>query len=231
MWQVGSAVVTREDECGLALGRLAALVEQIAELHAQDREVMLITSGAVAFGKQLLHHQANLTRTIRQTISRGKAAMPLQIDPRACSATGQGGLTALYDSMFSQYGITTAQVLVTKSDFTDRETVQYLGETLNALLAMKVVPIINENDAVSPPARVGADLEGVMSVTDNDSLAANIAARLGADLLVLMTDVEGIYNAPPSEGGKLLERYCPELADNIVFGTGSKVCGLSKIKK
>ena len=195
--KLGSAVVTRQDEVGLALGRLASIVEQVAELMQQGREVVLVTSGAVAFGKQLLSQQTALSRSIRQTLKAGhrSAASPAgaNVDPRACSAAGQGGLVSLYQSMFSQYGVSCAQVLVTKNDFKDRNTLLHLRETVDELLRMDVIPIINENDAVSPPGTEGADLDGVISVLDNDSLAANIARQIHADLMILLSDVDGIY--------------------------------------
>lgn len=188
--KVGSAVVTREDECGLALGRVAGIVEQLSELQLQGRQMMLVTSGAVAFGKQMLAQQNMLARSVRQTL---RPSGLLNIDPRACSAAGQGGLISLYQSMFQQYGITCAQVLVTKNDFLSRQTMIHLGETLNELMRTNVVPIINENDAIAPPGTINADLEGVLSVTDNDSLAANVSRHLNADLLMILSDVDGIY--------------------------------------
>ncbi|EDQ93056.1 uncharacterized protein MONBRDRAFT_19302 [Monosiga brevicollis MX1] len=220
--KLGSAVITRTDEYGLALGRLASIIEEVAELQRQGREVILVTSGAVAFGRQLLAQQDALSRSIRQTLKKGTFGSG--IDPRACSAAGQGGLVSLYQAMFSQYGITCAQVLVTKNDFRDRRTLTHLNETMNALLNIDVVPIINENDAVSPPAEDGADLDGVISVVDNDSLASNIANQMEADLMLLLSDVEGIYNGPPKKAGsRLLERFAPNELDDISFGAGSKV--------
>jgi delta-1-pyrroline-5-carboxylate synthetase len=152
---------------------------------------VLVTSGAVAFGRQLLAQQETLSRSIRQTIKTSSGGAG--IDPRACSAAGQGGLVSLYQAMFQQYGITVAQVLVTSNDFRDRKTIQHLNETMNALLNIGVIPIVNENDAVSAPGAEGVDLEGVISVVDNDSLASNIAKQMKADLMLLLSDVEGIY--------------------------------------
>ena len=192
--KVGSAVVTRSDERGLAIGRLASLIEQVSQLHNDGREIVLVTSGAVAFGKQLMHAQSAMGRTLRQAMSKGgEAGAAPMVDPRSCSAVGQGGLVALYDAMFRQYDVSSAQVLVTKNDFQVPKTVGHLTDTINELLAMRVIPIVNENDAISPPGVLGADLDGVISVTDNDSLAANLAVKLEADAMVILSDVDGIY--------------------------------------
>lgn len=129
---------------------------------------------------------------------------------------------ALYDSMFNQYGIQTAQVLVTKRDFQSAATVENLRTTLNALLDMRIVPIINENDAVSAPPSDSADIEGIISVTDNDSLAATVAVHMKSDFLVLLTDVDGIFSAPPNKGGHLLDYYTPS-TEQVIFGEGSAV--------
>ncbi|EGD76772.1 aldehyde dehydrogenase 18 family [Salpingoeca rosetta] len=222
--KLGSAVITRQDEVGVALGRMASIIEQASELQQQGREVILVTSGAVAFGKQLLQQQHALSRSIRQTLKVGGRHTLGGVDPRAASAAGQGGLVSLYQSMFSQYGITCAQVLVTKNDFRARSTVNNLTDTLNELLSMNVIPVINENDAVSPPGMQDADLDGVLSVLDNDSLAANVAKQVGADALLLLSDVDGIYSGPPDKKtSRLLDRYCPSKDPDVTFGGGSKV--------
>jgi glutamate 5-kinase len=169
-----------------------------------------VTSGAVAFGKQLLKNKFFGTG----------------IDPRASSAVGQGGLIATYDFMFQQYGIQLALVLVTKNDLKDPIILKNLQETLSELLAMRIIPIINENDAISAPAKENADLEGVISVTDNDSLAATIGVRMNANLVMLLTDVDGIYEYVNAHllSATLLYRPLPCRITRIILFLFSSSC-------
>ncbi|XP_066277588.1 delta-1-pyrroline-5-carboxylate synthase-like isoform X2 [Branchiostoma lanceolatum] len=225
--KLGSAVITRDDECGLALGRLASIVEQVSELHAEGHEMLIVTSGAVAFGKQRLRHEIAMSQSMRQSMrdARARNGNTMKfLEPRACAAAGQSGLMALYDSMFSQYGITCAQVLVTKPDFYNDDNRRNLQSTISELLRMNIVPILNANDAVAPPPEPDKDLLGVISVKDNDSLAARLAAEVQADLLCLLSDVDGIYTAPPGEdSSKLIDTYYPGIQSTIKFGQKSRV--------
>ncbi|CAG5905729.1 unnamed protein product [Menidia menidia] len=258
--KLGSAVVTRGDECGLALGRLASIVEQVAMLQNQGREMVIVTSGAVAFGKQRLRHEILLSQSVRQALHSGHNQlkdMSLSVlEARACAAAGQSGLMALYEAMFTQYSTCTAQVLVTNLDFHDDEKRQNLHSTLQELLRMNIVPIINTNDAVVPPPEPDSDLQGVnvgtdsmgatlevvrvaagvlkglaeslvctvISIKDNDSLAARLAVEMKADLLIALSDVEGLYNSPPgTDDAKLIDIFYPGDQQSITYGTKSRV--------
>ncbi|XP_071793189.1 delta-1-pyrroline-5-carboxylate synthase-like [Asterias amurensis] len=222
--KLGSAVITRDDECGLALGRLASIIEQVSELQQSGKQVMLVTSGAVAFGKQRLRHEVILSQSMRETLIPNQEKGNLLLDSRACAAAGQSGLMSLYEAMFSQYGLTTAQVLVTKPDFYHDYSRNNLRGTLNELLRMNIIPILNANDVVAPPPEPDKDLQGVISIKDNDSLAARLAAEMNADLLLLLSDVNGIFNTPPDqEGSRLLDTVYPGDTANIVFGGISRV--------
>ncbi|CAD5118223.1 DgyrCDS6945 [Dimorphilus gyrociliatus] len=221
--KLGSAVITREDECGLALGRLGSIVEQVAQLQHKGHQMMIVTSGAVAFGKQKLRKEIAMSMTMRQTIATIDTNQGLE--PRACAAAGQSGLMSLYEAMFSQYGLRTAQILVTKPDIYNDSSRQHLRSTINELLRLNIVPIINANDAVASPAEADMDLQGIISVKDNDSLSARLAVELSAELLILLSDVNGLYSSPPgTDGSRLLSTYNPssDLA-NVVYGGKSRV--------
>ncbi|XP_015521188.2 delta-1-pyrroline-5-carboxylate synthase [Neodiprion lecontei] len=230
--KLGSAVITREDEHGLALGRLASIVEQVAECQNEGRECIMVTSGAVAFGKQKLTQELLMSLSMRETLSPAdhtREHAGTLLEPRAAAAVGQSGLMSLYDAMFAQYGVKLAQVLVTKPDFYNEETRKNLFSTLSELISLNIVPIINTNDAVSPPPQADEEVAGSggrrgISIKDNDSLAAMLAAEVQADLLILMSDVDGIYNLPPwQDGAKLLRTFSSDQRGNIKFGQKSKV--------
>ncbi|CAH9062284.1 unnamed protein product [Cuscuta europaea] len=215
--KVGTSVVTRSDG-RLALGRLGALCEQIQELNSQGYEVILVTSGAVGAGRQQLRYR----RLVHSSFADLQKPQ-VELDGKACAAVGQNGLMALYDSLFSQLDITSAQLLVTDNDFRDPNFRMQLNEGVNSLLSLKVIPIFNENDAISTRKAPYEDSSGIF--WDNDSLAALLALELKADLLVLLSDVEGLYSGPPSDPhSKLIHTYVKEKHEGeITFGNKSRV--------
>lgn len=147
------------------------------------------------------------------------------LNKKACAATGQNGLMALYSSLFSNYGIETAQVLVTKADFRSEHTLQNLASTLNYLLDANIVPILNTNDAISYPPEVTRDIDGSLNINDNDSLSAKLATLIRSDLLLLMSDVDGVYDRHPSEtDASLISSFVPKLHRTAIsFGEKSNV--------
>lgn len=222
--KLGSAVITRDDECGVALGRLASIVEQVSELQQAGRQMLVVTSGAVAFGKQRLKQEVMLSQSMRETLIPSNERIRSLLDPRACAAAGQSGLMSMYQSMFSQYGLTTAQVLVTKADFQHDYTRSNLRATLTELLRMNIIPIVNANDVIAPPPEADVDLHGVISIKDNDSLAARLAVEVNSDLLILLSDVNGIYSGPPTEeGSRFHDVMYPGDVVGIKFGGKSRV--------
>ncbi|VDP27207.1 unnamed protein product [Schistosoma margrebowiei] len=203
--KLGSAVVTKPDRSGLALGRLAAIVEQIAELCQQGRQCLLVTSGAIALGR---HH----LETDEKKSSRGARA-----------AIGMAEMVTLYDHLFEQCDLRTAAMLLTPVDFDDGHRRAYWRTALQDLLNQGVVPIINTNDAVAWNKENSAgttctDTALTLQVRDNDSLAARLACELKSDLLLLISDVDGVYTAPPgSPGARFVAEY--EVTKNPEYDT------------
>lgn len=181
--KLGTRVLTHDDG-RLALARLFSVVEAAVDLRRAGREPLLVSSGAVGFGVEALG------------LDQPPADLP---DRQACAAVGQTRLMSLYQAGFSRLGVVCAQVLLTQQDFDDRERYLNLRSTLSTLLRRSVLPVINENDAVSVDEL--AFVEGARRPIfgDNDHLSALVAAKLDADLLVLLTDVAGVYDADPRD--------------------------------
>lgn len=188
--KLGTNVIMRADG-KVALGLLCGLVEQIAALRAQGIEVLMVSSGAVGLGVE------RLGLTVRPT-----AVEQVQ----ACAAIGQSRLMALYDDAFDRLDCRIAQVLLTEDDFRDPLRHANLRATLHALLTLGVIPIVNENDTVSTMEldRPANDMQQERSERifgDNDKLSALLLKHIDADLLVLLSDVDGLYDRDPSQPG------------------------------
>ena len=174
--KVGSALVTKSvtnNGAGLAHDFIADCARQIAALHQQGREVVLVSSGAIAAGMQRLGWT-----------TRPHAVHELQ----AAAAVGQMGLAQAYETQFSELGLTTAQVLLTHEDLADRTRYLNARTTLTTLLELGVVPIINENDTV---------VTDEIKFGDNDTLGALVANLVEAEVLLILTDQQGLYSADP----------------------------------
>lgn len=170
--KVGSSLVTNHGR-GLDHARLAVWAKQIAQLRHMGREVILVSSGAIAEGMQRLGWK-----------KRPHALHELQ----AAAAVGQMGLIEVYESCFRQHGLLTSQILLTHDDLSDRKRYLNARSTLRTLLALGVIPIINENDTVAiDEIRFG----------DNDTLAALVTNLIEADALVILTDQGGLYSSDP----------------------------------
>lgn len=171
------------DNGDLALSRLYSFMEDIAALRAQGKEVMIVTSGAVGVGKRRL----------------GLTSAPDVVSlKQACAAVGQISLMKLYEDGFKQLGVVAAQVLLTEDDFSHRSRYLSLRDTLNRLLELGCIPVINQNDTVSTNELRGYKEKGVnVCFSDNDKLSALVASGMDADLLCVMSDVDGLYNGDP----------------------------------
>lgn len=170
--KVGSALVTNNGE-GLDLAAIDEWARQINLLRQRGREVVLVSSGAIACGMQRLGRK-----------KRPKSVHELQ----ACAAVGQMGLVQVYETAFSKHGLHTAQVLLTHDDLADRTRYLNARSTLTTLLELGVVPIINENDTV---------ITDEIKFGDNDTLGALVANLVDADCLIILTDQQGLFTADP----------------------------------
>ncbi len=170
--KVGSTLVTNEGR-GLDHAAVANWAEEIAALSRGGREMVLVSSGAIAEGIKRLGWK-----------SRPRAIHELQ----AAAAVGQMGLVQAYESAFGSFGLRTAQILLTHDDLSDRRRYLNARTTLRTLLALGVIPIINENDTVTTDE---------IKVGDNDTLGALVANLIEADVLILLTDQAGLYSADP----------------------------------
>ncbi len=200
--KVGSSLVTNQGQ-GLDHAALARWVSQIAELRKLGREVLLVSSGAIAEGMQRLGWKA-----------RPSAVHELQ----AAAAVGQMGLIEAYESRFREHALITSQILLTHEDMADRRRYLNARSTLRTLLDLGVIPIINENDTVATDEiRVG----------DNDTLGALVTNLIEADVLVILTDQAGLFSADPRKDPRatlLHEARAgdPEL-EKIAGGAGSSI--------
>ena len=170
--KVGSSLVTDEGR-GLDHAAVARWAAEIAQLRGNGRDVVLVSSGAIAEGVKRL----------------GWATRPRAIhELQAAAAVGQMGLVQAYEAAFAKFGLRTAQILLTHEDLADRRRYLNARTTLRTLLELAVIPIINENDTVTTDEiRVG----------DNDTLGALVANLIEADVLILLTDQQGLYTADP----------------------------------
>ena len=213
--KIGTSSLTNEDG-GLALSRVYSFVESIAALRRGGREVLLVTSGAIGLG------------VARLGVERHGMPLPLK---QACAAVGQGRLMALYSDAFDRLGLAAAQVLLTEEDFHNRRRYLNLRSTLSKLLELGAVPVINENDTVSTaelevisPEQLGAPPRRV-NFGDNDKLSALVASKIEADLLVILTDVDGLYDADPRAGGATLIERVESLTPEITALAGGARAG------
>ncbi|GAB1369511.1 glutamate 5-kinase [Azonexus hydrophilus] len=200
--KVGSALVTNNGN-GLDLTAIAGWARQIAALRAAGREVVLVSSGAVACGVQRLGWQRR-PRTMHEK--------------QAAAAVGQAALVEVYEAAFNKHQLRTAQILLTHDDLADRKRYLNARSTLNTLLELGVIPIINENDTV---------VTSEIKFGDNDTLGALVANLLEADALIILTDQKGLYTADPRKDptARLIEQATagdPALED-MAGGAGTQV--------
>ena len=201
--KLGSSTLTHRTG-RLNIRRVEQLVKNIADLHNAGHEIIIVSSGSIALGVAKL----GLMERPKDTPSR-----------QACAAVGQCELMYLYDKLFSDYGLTVAQVLLTKYILIEDRRIN-VQNALERLIQQGVIPIVNENDTVAID-----ELE--LEVGENDSLAATVASIAHADLLIIMSDIDGLYDSDPRQNEKAeLIPVVEEITDEIralAGGAGPKL--------
>lgn len=201
--KVGSSSLTHEETGALNLTKLEILIREIADLHNMGKEVILVSSGAIAVGRRA----ANLRKK------------PEQIgEKQACAAIGQARLMMIYQKLFLEYNQLAAQILMTRSTVMNNLSRLNALNTFQELLKMGAIPIVNENDTVSTYE---------MQFGDNDTLSAIVAALIEADLLILLSDIDGLFTDDPNRNADARFIDVVETLDQKLFDMGKESTGSS----
>lgn len=227
VFKIGSGTIAKRDAekkylpgGGLDAAVIQRLVDKFAAFHAAGKKIILVSSGAVLAGRNCLNVPRGKTLTIPQK--------------QAAAAIGQSSLVRCYESCFERYGIKAAQILFTRDDFHNRRRFLNIRNTLETLLSNRIVPVINENDTV---------MVEEIKIGDNDTLSALSAVVSQADLLVILSDVDGLYSSDPKLPGQArpeiistIEKITPEI-EGIAgksggpFGVGGMYTKVSAAKQ
>lgn len=175
VFKIGSSTLTHSETGGLDLVKMEKFVRILTDLHNQGKEIVVVSSGAISVGRKALGLKERPTvRSVKQ----------------ACAAVGQSRLMMVYQKLFSEYNQNTAQILMTKMTIVNDKSRHNAQNTFRELLDMGVIPIVNENDTVATDE---------IDFGDNDSLSAVVSAIVKADLLVLLSDIDGLYTDDPNK--------------------------------
>lgn len=214
--KIGTSTITHTDTGHLNLVKLEKFVRILTDIHNQNKELIIVSSGAIGAGRKALGIQEK------------PSTLPMK---QACAAVGQARLMMIYQKLFAEYNQTIAQILVTKNVVTNGISRINAVNTIQELLTMGVIPIVNENDVVS----TDQILDG--NFGDNDTLSALVAKMIGADLLILLSDIDGLYTDDPRSNPDARFISCVEKIDDDLlscakgpesaFGTGGMTTKLA----
>ncbi len=176
--KIGTSSLTHAQTGRLNLRKLEVLVREISDLRNQGKDIVLVSSGAIGVGAAAL----------------GMRGKPTELRKKqACAAVGQARLMMIYQKLFSEYNQTAAQILMTKNTMVNNVNRKNAENTFNELLELGAIPIVNENDSIST-----YEIQSVEKFGDNDTLSAVVAALIGADLLILLSDIDGLFTDDPN---------------------------------
>lgn len=204
--KIGSSSLHHMKTGELNLTKMERLVRELCELKNQGRDVILVSSGAIAVGKKTV------------SVTPGDNDIPLK---QACAAIGQARLMMIYERLFAEYNHVTAQILMTMHTMVEPSSRRNAQNTFNKLLELGVIPVVNENDTV-------ATHEVEDTFGDNDFLASLVAALTGADLLILLSDIDGMYTDDPHANKdakliRIIEKLEDKYSDMAKETTGSGI--------
>ena len=175
--KIGSSSLIHAETGRLDFHKLEILARELSDLHNRGKDVVLVSSGAIAVGAAAL----------------GMKGKPAELEKKqACAAVGQARLMTIYQKLFGEYNQMVAQILMTKNTMVNNTNRRNAQNTFQQLLAEKVIPIVNENDSVS-----SYEFQNLVKFGDNDTLSSVVAALIDADLLILMSDIDGLYDKDP----------------------------------
>lgn len=214
--KIGTSTITHTDTGHLNLVKIEKFVRILTDIHNQDKDLIIVSSGAIGAGRKALG------------IKERPTALSLK---QACAAVGQARLMMIYQKLFAEYNQTIAQVLVTKGVITNEISRANAENTMQELLDLGVIPIVNENDVVSTDQIQNGNFG------DNDTLSALVAEMVGADLLILLSDIDGLYTDNPRNNPDAQFISCVEKIDedllscakgpDSAFGTGGMTTKLA----
>ena len=177
--KIGSSSLTHMETGRLNLRKLEVLARELSDLHNQGKDIVLVSSGAIAVGAAAL----------------GMRGKPKELEKQqACASVGQAKLMMIYQKLFSEYNQTAGQILMTKNTIVNKVNRRNALNTYNQLLGLGVIPIVNENDSIST-----YEIESLEKFGDNDTLSAVVSALIGADLLILLSDIDGLFTDDPNK--------------------------------
>lgn len=214
--KIGTSTITHTDTGHLNLVKIEKFVRILTDIHNQDKDLIIVSSGAIGAGRKAL----------------GIKERPTELSlKQACAAVGQARLMMIYQKLFAEYNQTIAQVLVTKGVITNEISRANAENTMQELLDLGVIPIVNENDVVSTDQIQNGNFG------DNDTLSALVAEMVGADLLILLSDIDGLYTDDPRSNPDARFISCVEKIDedllscakgpDSAFGTGGMTTKLA----
>lgn len=211
----GTNILTNE-EGEVSLPRVYSFIEDVSRLKKSGKDIILVTSGAVGLGKKKIGIDSTEAIALKQ----------------ACAAIGQSKLMSIYEGGFDAYGLVVAQILLTEDDFSQRKKYLSIRTTLNKLLELNVIPIINQNDTVTSIDVEDEEPEMQVCFSDNDKLSALVASEIDADLLVILSDINGLYDANPktNKNAKIIPVVEQVTQEIMSFGEDASAGGRGGMK-